>query len=55
MSAPSFPSTKPNCPRCKSERIASKVEAYDGRAGVLVYCSECGAIISWSQHPTGRG
>lgn len=47
---PPLPVT-PCCANCGEIHITFRVQSYGGIDGVLVYCGDCGAIVSWSAKP----
>lgn len=38
----------PCCAKCGSTNIIWQTRTFSSIAGVLVYCGDCGAIISWT-------
>jgi hypothetical protein len=41
------PPPKPNCVRCRSEQFAWEWQAFGDAKGLMVFCSSCGAVLSW--------
>lgn len=41
----------PHCPQCQSTSITWSTSTQNGVSGFFVYCSSCGAIITWVPQP----
>ena len=41
----------PVCAKCGGVNIAAYNRSFNGLSGVMLYCSDCGAIISWAPNP----
>ena len=39
----------PCCPKCESTSITYTPQSFAGIPGVLIHCSDCGAIITWTR------
>ncbi len=38
----------PNCPRSKKTNFSTYSNQQNGNNGYFIYCSDCGAVISWA-------
>jgi hypothetical protein len=47
--------SQPNCIRCSGTQITHMSQSYAGQPGVLIYCEECGGIITWAPRLAERG
>ena len=41
----------PCCAKCGNKNITWETRTFAGKSGILVYCSSCGAIVSWTPKP----
>ena len=46
---------KPCCAKCGSENIGTAKKFITGEEGYYVYCTDCGAIITWIADETQFG
>ncbi len=41
----------PCCSKCGSTNITWQTKTFNGIEGMLIYCSDCGAVIGWVPKP----
>ena len=41
----------PKCSKCDATTIAHTTRTMDGITGILIFCGNCGAIITWVPSP----
>jgi hypothetical protein len=44
-------SAEPCCAKCESTLIGSTRRSWQGVEGLLIFCTACGAIITWAPVP----
>jgi uncharacterized Zn finger protein len=41
----------PKCAKCGSTKITCLTKAFSNVTGLLVYCGDCGTVITWVPKP----